>query len=199
MAYVRNTWYVAAWAEDVVPGALLARTILEEPIVLFRGGDGRAAALQDRCPHRFVPLSLGTVCGNARVRCAYHGLEFDGSGKCVVNPHASGRIPKNSTVRSYPVVEKHTLIWIWMGEAEPDESLLPDFHQNDHPQWAAARGYIPLAANYLLYVDNLLDLRNLDQQSCSYALLEYLLELHRNHLCSNERQQIPNRLDLFDL
>ena len=160
MAYVRNTWYVAAWAEDVVPGALLARTILEEPIVLFRGDDGRAAALQDRCPHRFVPLSLGTVCGNARVRCAYHGLEFDASGTCVHNPNAEGRIPARARVRSYPLVEKHGALWIWMGERSPDEAKIPDFSvfEQSDPALRMPRRCLKVGANFELMTYNIMDL-----------------------------------------
>ena len=85
--YLRNAWYVAAWSDDLVEGQLLARTILKEPIVLFRKSDGNVAALQDRCPHRFAPLHMGKVVDGDRVQCPYHGLEFNASGACVLNPH----------------------------------------------------------------------------------------------------------------
>ena len=102
----------------------------------------------------------GEVVGDA-LQCGYHGFTFDATGTCIKVP-GQDTPPRNARVKSYTVCERHHWIWIWMGEAEPDESLLPDFHQNDHPQWAAARGYIPLAANYLLYVDNLLDLSHVE-------------------------------------
>ena len=121
MEFLRNTWYVAMWSQDLKAGELVGRTYLNEPVVMFRDPDGRVNAMEDVCPHRLAPLSMGKlVCEGKHIRCAYHGLEFDGSGQCVVNPHASGRIPKNSSVRSYPVVEKHSLIWIWMGDEQPD-------------------------------------------------------------------------------
>src|SRR5207245_8233707 len=65
--YLRNAWYVAAWSDDLADGQLLSRTILKEPIVLFRKSDGHIAALQARCPHRFAPLHLGKVVGGDRV------------------------------------------------------------------------------------------------------------------------------------
>ncbi|HVI62767.1 MAG TPA: Rieske 2Fe-2S domain-containing protein, partial [Bradyrhizobium sp.] len=84
--YLRNAWYVAAWSDDLADGQLLSRTILKEPVVLFRKSDGHLAALQDRCPHRFAPLHMGKIIDGDRVQCPYHGLEFDSSGACVLNP-----------------------------------------------------------------------------------------------------------------
>ena len=94
MTYLRNAWTVAAWATELPAGELLARTLLDEPLVFYRDASGTPRALADRCPHRFAPLSMGRVCdGGASVQCPYHGLRFDGSGACVHNPHGDGRIP----------------------------------------------------------------------------------------------------------
>ena len=101
MGFIRNSWYVAALPEELSPGKLLARTLCDDPIVLFRQENGTASALLDMCPHRFVPLSDGFVVGN-RVHCPYHGLEFDGKGRCVHNPHGNGARPAALNVRSYP-------------------------------------------------------------------------------------------------
>ena len=79
--YLRNRWYVAAWAHEIDSGPL-ARTIMDEPIVLFRGEGGAPAALEDSCAHRFVPLSMGKV-ENGCIECPYHGLVFDATGACV--------------------------------------------------------------------------------------------------------------------
>jgi len=121
-SYLRNAWYVAAWSDDLADGGVLGRTILKEPVVLYRKADGNVAALQDRCPHRFAPLSMGKVLNGDRLQCPYHGLEFDPSGACVLNPHGTKNIPPRARVRSYPVTEKHKAIWIWMGEKAPDHS-----------------------------------------------------------------------------
>jgi phenylpropionate dioxygenase-like ring-hydroxylating dioxygenase large terminal subunit len=158
--YLRNAWYVAAWSDDLRDGQLLARTILKQPIVFYRKSDGNVAALQDRCPHRFAPLHMGKIVGSDRIQCAYHGLEFDASGACVLNPHGTKNIPSRAHVRSYPVIEKHKAIWIWMGERTPDASKVPDFSVLDNiPEiHATKRDGITIRANYELIIDNLLDL-----------------------------------------
>jgi vanillate O-demethylase monooxygenase subunit len=158
--YLRNAWYVAAWSDDLADGTLLARTILKEPIVLYRKQDGAVAALQDRCPHRFAPLSMGKIVNGDRVQCPYHGLEFDASGACVLNPHGTKNIPSRARVAAYPVVEKHKAIWIWMGERAPDHAKVPDFSVLDNvPELhATKRDKMMIKANYELIIDNLLDL-----------------------------------------
>jgi vanillate O-demethylase monooxygenase subunit len=158
--YLRNAWYVAAWSDDLKDGQLLDRTVLMQPIVLYRKSDGKVAALQDRCPHRFAPLHMGKVIRGDRVQCPYHGLEFDASGACVLNPHGSKNIPSRARVRSYPVIEKHKAIWIWMGEQPADAAKVPDFSVLDNvPQiHSTKRDRITIRANYELIIDNLLDL-----------------------------------------
>src|ERR1700677_2748431 len=125
--FLRNIWYVAAWSQDVVPGAIFGRRILGESIVLFRAPDGRISALADYCPHRFAPLNLGKMLPNGRLQCGYHGLEFNATGACVHNPHGNGIIPPAAVVPAYPITEKHGIVWIWMGNRVADPSLIPNF------------------------------------------------------------------------
>lgn len=159
-AYLRNAWYVAAWSDDLADGQLLARTILKEPVVLYRRADGSPVALHDRCPHRFAPLSMGKIVKGDCLQCPYHGLEFDASGACVLNPHGTKNIPSRARVRSFPVTEKHKAIWIWMGAREPDYSKVPDFSVLDNvPEMhTTKRDKMTIKANYELIIDNLLDL-----------------------------------------
>jgi vanillate O-demethylase monooxygenase subunit len=75
---------------------------------------------------------MGQLCDGAKsVECPYHGLRFGTDGACVLNPHGSGRIPATLAVRSYPVVERHTMLWIWMGTDDADPDLIPDFSYLD--------------------------------------------------------------------
>jgi len=158
--WMRNAWYAAMWAESLAPGALVARRILNEHLVFFRDADGRPVAMEDRCPHRFAPLRLGAVLPNGRVQCGYHGLEFDRDGECVLNPHGNGKLPAGAGVRTYPVVEKHTVLWIWMGNAPADAAMIADLSIFDDapPLHVAERGDLTLEADYRLITDNLLDL-----------------------------------------
>jgi len=154
--YLRNAWYAAAWSEEIGREPL-ARTFLDEPVVLFRETDGAPVALVDRCPHRFAPLSKGKLVEDA-IECPYHGLRFDGAGSCVYNYH--GPVPKAASVPRFPLMERYGITWIWMGEAEQArEDKLPDFGTfSTDPRFAVARGYLHVAGNYQLAVDNLLDL-----------------------------------------
>ena len=154
--WLRNCWYVAAHAHDV-GASLLARRILDEPIIFWRTSEGEVAALKDRCPHRLVPLSAGQVVDDA-VQCGYHGMRFGADGTCVAVP-GQGGIPASARVRSYPVLERHGLIWVWMGPAElADADLVPDIHWMQAPGWVVSKGYLHMQADYRLVGDNLLDL-----------------------------------------
>lgn len=158
--FIRNTWYVALWADELPAGKLVHQTILNEPVVFFRKEDGSPAAIVDRCSHRFAPLSMGKLLPGDRVQCGYHGLQFDSSGNCVNNPHGNCSIPTASHLRGYQVVERHKFIWIWMGEEQGDPSDIPDYScldtsPNEHVTDA---GYLMIKGRYELIVDNLLDL-----------------------------------------
>ena len=155
-AYPLNAWYAAAWDVEV-KRALLARTICEKPVVMYRKQDGTAVALADACWHRLLPLSMGELYGD-NVICGYHGLEFDDSGRCVYMP-SQDTINPSACVKSYPIVEKHRFIWIWPGDpALADPALVPDMHWIDDPEWAADGKYIHAKCDYRLVIDNLMDL-----------------------------------------
>src|SRR5271167_46195 len=159
-AFLKNTWYVAAWSHEIAADALLARTVTRVPLLLWRDAAGRVIALEDRCCHRAAPLSKGRREGD-RVRCMYHGLLFDTAGRCVEIP-SQEYIPPAARVRAFPVVERHQWIWVWMGNPErADESLIPDTYTIDDPNWRGVPGYLHYDANYLLITDNLLDFSHL--------------------------------------
>ena len=156
MNFLENYWYAAAWTDEI-SAAPLARRILDRPVALFRTEAGRAAAFDDCCPHRMVPLSRGRVEGET-LRCGYHGLRFDCSGKCIEVP-GQVSIPPRARVTSYPLVERWKLAWIWMGDpALADPALIPELTWLDSPRWTAAHGTITYDCNYVLLLDNLIDL-----------------------------------------
>lgn len=154
--FLRNTWYVAA-RSDEIGEALKPMKILGENIVLYRKADGTAVALEDACPHRKLPLSMGRREGDTVV-CGYHGLTFDGAGTCVASP-TQARIPSTAKVRSYPVVDRWGLAWIWMGDAAlADPARIFSMENYDDPSWGLTRGgTLYCACNYLYLADNLLD------------------------------------------
>ena len=156
MTYVKNAWYAAAWSDEVLPGALFHRTYLEQPVLIYRLGDGTAVAMSNRCPHRFAPLHLGKLVGET-VECPYHGLAFSSEGRCVANPHGSGVIPNAAKLAAYPLIERHNILWIWLGDAaraDPDKIVDYGF-MTDTANWTTIHGYMHLNANYEIVIDNL--------------------------------------------
>ena len=145
---------------ELIDGKLLSRTLLGEHVLLYRGESGNVVALNDRCPHRGALLSQGRLEGDG-VRCMYHGIKYDGSGKCVQIP-GQDMIPPKLKVRSYPVVERSHFIWIWMGDAaKADPALIIDLPYLSDPKWKGIPAYLHYDANYLLIVDNLSDFSHL--------------------------------------
>jgi vanillate O-demethylase monooxygenase subunit len=184
--FLKDCWYVAAWGSEVT-SAPLARTICGEPIVLFRAANGMVVALEDRCCHRNLPLSMGKVEGND-IRCGYHGLKFDRSGACTEVPGQT-QVPPGACVRSHKLVERWKLVWIWIGDAaKADESDLPDWHYIDDPAWAAIAGNdakpIHMKCNWELHNDNLLD-------------LSHVVYVHPGTLGSAGMEQYPVQTDRF--
>ncbi len=161
MPYLQNCWYAAGWSREFVETPI-ARTILEKPVVLFRGESGACIALDDRCPHRFAPLSRGRRSGD-RIVCGYHGLEFDATGRCVHNPHGGGNVPAALSIGAYPLVERYGMAWIWMGaSAAADPDRIPVLPVLEDPALSWVYGQLHVSANYELVVDNLLDLTHVE-------------------------------------
>jgi phenylpropionate dioxygenase-like ring-hydroxylating dioxygenase large terminal subunit len=153
--FVREHWYAAAWAAELGERPL-PRRILEQPVVLFRMPDGTPAALEDRCPHRLAPLSMGE-CADGGLRCGYHGLVFDAGGACISVP-GQDVIPPTAKVRSYPVAERYGLVWIWTGTDTPDPARLPHLDGHGEPGWAVmSGGYQRHNGNYRIEIENLMD------------------------------------------
>lgn len=159
---VRNGWYVAAFRDEVTRG-LLARTILNQPVVLYRKEDGEAVAVGGRCPHRHFPLGAGCLKGDVVV-CGYHGIAFGADGACVDIP-AQTFVPRSYRIPTYPVVEHGLWLWIWPGDADKaDPALLPDLAAIGltSPGMTAEPFFVEhVAGRYQLLNDNLLDLTHL--------------------------------------
>ena len=157
--FLRNAWYCAGFSGELGQTPI-GRVFLNEPVVMFRTMNGTPVALEDRCCHRRAPLSKGKVEGD-RLRCGYHGFLYDASGAVVWVP-GQDKIPPDARVGCKPVRETNGFAWIWMGDpARIDEMKTPDFHWNDAPGWASFGELLPVRADYLTLVDNLLDLSHL--------------------------------------
>lgn len=154
--FLKNAWYVAAWDHEITR-ALTPVRMLDQALVLYRSSDGSVAALEDACPHRKLPLSMGRLVGD-QVECGYHGLTFDATGTCTRVPGAE-RIPHRACVRAYPVQERYGLVWVWMGDpALADPAHIFDVPNWGDPAWGVNRGdAMTIGCDYLYMTDNLLD------------------------------------------
>lgn len=158
--WIENAWYVAAWTHELAPDAIAARTIIDRPLALYRTSAGKVVALEDRCCHRFAPLSLGRIEGDD-LRCMYHGLKFAPDGRCIEIP-GQKLIPQSACVRRYPAEVRGSWIWVWMGDpAMADAAAIPAVVALDDPSWRLRSGQLDYIAHYLLIDDNLLDLSHL--------------------------------------
>lgn len=155
--YPMNCWWVAAFADEVGE-SLLGRWLLDTPVLLYRTADGRAVAIEDRCPHRSAPLSVGVRQGD-NVQCGYHGFTFGPDGGCVRVPSLK-IVPPAIRVRSFPVIESGPFVWIYLGDPSALEALgqPPKLEWMEDPAFALVQGRMEIAANFMLLKENVLDL-----------------------------------------
>lgn len=157
--FLHNRWYVAALSTEVTD-APLARTLLNEQMVLYRDTKGAAIVLEDRCVHRQAPLSLGEVIGD-HLQCGYHGFTYDRTGACVRVP-SQARIPPGACVRAYPVIEQQGFVHVWPGDPARAEGQTPfDFPFVDNDGWNSRYASLRGNFDYRLLIDNLMDLTHL--------------------------------------
>jgi len=154
--FPKNTWYVACTANEI-DDKPLGRMICGESMVFYRAGeDGHATALENFCPHRGAPLSLGKVV-EGKLVCGYHGLEMGCDGKTVAMP--GQRVRGFPAIRSFPVIERYGFIWVWPGDpAQADAAKLHHLEWAESPEWAYGGGMFHIACDYRLMIDNLMDL-----------------------------------------
>lgn len=153
--YPRNCWWVAAFSDEVGE-ALLGRWLLDTPVLLFRRADGTPAAIENRCPHRGAPLSMGCRKGDT-VQCGYHGFTFDAEGNCIDVPSMKAPL-KAAAIRAFPLVEQPPYVWIWLGDPNAVEGAPPLLEWAGEPGFAEIHGRMDIAANYMLLKENVLDL-----------------------------------------
>lgn len=197
MSYVRNLWYLAAWAEEVPEGGMLSRTLLDRKWLIHRLANGDYAMLEDRCPHRFVPLSLGRKQGDV-IHCRYHGLGFGHDGACVHNPFPEPP-PAHVKVATMPVIARYRGLWFWPGDpALADPALIPDFAflDSDKPM---TRGVLTIAGNYELITDNLMDLTHAEFLHIeSFGVNGSLFESGKQTVEATSDGAIWNKWDMTD-
>jgi phenylpropionate dioxygenase-like ring-hydroxylating dioxygenase large terminal subunit len=171
--YPYNCWWVAAYASEV-GRSLLARWLLDTPVLLYRTEGGEVVAMEDRCPHRQAPLSIGKLKGDV-VQCGYHGFEFGSDGACVHVPTMAS--PPPIKIDTYPVKEIGPLVWVYLGDKSQLDKTPPppELDWLVDPAFATRSGRMEIAANYLLLKENVLDLTHFGfVHGASFGITDYV-------------------------
>ena len=157
---VKNAWYVAGLAHEFPAQQLQGHVIAEKPLVMWRTTAGGVVAFDERCRHKRMPLSQGRLVEGGLLECAYHGLCYDATGQCVRVPsHPDGHIPREARLRPFPVIEQDGLVWIWPGDPAKAATVRPPrVREIADPAWETADTGLPVPANSLLLIENLLDI-----------------------------------------
>jgi phenylpropionate dioxygenase-like ring-hydroxylating dioxygenase large terminal subunit len=152
-------WYPVAWSDELPAGRTLGRRFAGDPIVLYRGTQGRVFALEDRCAHRQVPLHLGVVSGD-ELKCHYHGWTYDCTGKCVSVPYfGKERLPNG--VRSYPARDVDGMILVFPGDPALAQSRLPaSLGSYGRKDYKTRRLYRQVSCHYTFMHENLFDMNH---------------------------------------
>ncbi|MCU0570555.1 MAG: aromatic ring-hydroxylating dioxygenase subunit alpha [Oculatellaceae cyanobacterium Prado106] len=154
---LHNTWHVVALADHVKANQPLQVHLLGEVIALWRIED-RIVACQDRCPHRGVSLSQGSIDGEGAIVCPYHAMSFNGEGYCTRIP-ADLKIttfPQAANLRSYPVMEKYGFVWVCLGEPTEDIPVFSEWNQSDITTFRCGPYYINTSAPRI--IENFVDI-----------------------------------------
>ncbi len=153
-----NHWYPVSWAKHLKAGQVMPVVIWQQPIAVYRDTTGQLHAMQDTCAHKGVALHKGIVQGE-NLACPYHGWEFNGSGQCVKIPYLP---PKQklpcAQVRSYPIQEKYSLIWIFPGDPALAETCHPpEMPEFNHPDWVMIPVSARMKAHFSICNENSMD------------------------------------------
>jgi phenylpropionate dioxygenase-like ring-hydroxylating dioxygenase large terminal subunit len=154
-------WYPVAVSRSVRKEKTFAATFAGERIALYRGQSGTVYALEDRCAHRQVPLSMGVVEGDV-LRCCYHAWAYRGNGRLSQIPYlpkGAGRPPRG--VRAYPVREAYGLVFVFPGDpAKAAATALPELPEFDSAKHKTMTFSRTVNCHYSFMHENLLDMNH---------------------------------------
>jgi len=154
-----NYWYAVEYDKAVKRSGVTEVKFWGRSMALFRGEDNRLHAIENRCAHRQVRLSLGEVEG-CNLVCAYHGWTYDGQGRVVHIPHELfGRSMPSFRIPSFPVKVRYGLIWLFPGEAALAEQVnIPEIPELEgEKRWACVPIDFTWRAHHSMIIDNVSD------------------------------------------
>lgn len=158
--FLPNHWFIVTRSKDVRDRPVTAQ-LFGTPIVLFRDQNNTVNALLDRCPHRNVPLSLGDVCEDGTLRCAYHGWRFDGHGQCRFIPtRTEQQVQPSHHAVAYPACDQDGFVWVYT--LDLNNPVVPKtrphiFKLLGHPGYTSVRETVFVDGDLYAALENALD------------------------------------------
>lgn len=155
----QECWYPICFIQDLTKNRPYSFSLYEEPFVLFKNQDGQLVCLSDRCPHRAAKLSDGQII-DGKIECLYHGWQFGSDGECLHIPQLpkDAKIPTNACVRSFPVVEHQSMIWMWASATvTADEKRIPAIAELDKPGTVSMDYMRDLPYDQSFLIENVID------------------------------------------
>ncbi|HBB35230.1 MAG TPA: (2Fe-2S)-binding protein [Cyanobacteria bacterium UBA9273] len=155
----KNGWYPVCFQQDLPINRPYSFSLYDEPFVLFANKEEQLICLTDRCPHRGTKLSAGQII-DGKIECLYHGWQFGSEGQCLHIPQlpADAKIPVNTCVQSFKVVERQGIIWMWPGEAElAHEDCIPTIPNLDKPEFVRSDKITELPCDISYVIEHMLD------------------------------------------
>lgn len=152
-------WYPVEYDRAIKKGQVVEVKFWKTSIAVYRGMDGVLRAMENRCAHRQLKLSLGQVDG-CNLTCAYHGWCYSGEGKVVHIPHdLFGKPMATFQVGTYPVKVRYGLVWIFPGDpALAEVRKIPDIPELEGPdRWACVPVDLTWQAHHSMILDNVSD------------------------------------------
>jgi phenylpropionate dioxygenase-like ring-hydroxylating dioxygenase large terminal subunit len=138
---IPNGWFAIALSEEIAPGAVAIRHYFGQDLVVFRTESGRISVVDPHCPHLGAHLGHGGRVAGERIRCPFHGWEFDAEGVCRAIDYAK-RIPPTARLESWPALERYGFVFVWRDARGAAPSFeLPEIPEASSPEWSTHQRY----------------------------------------------------------
>lgn len=156
-------WYPVAFVKDIPDKEPYSFRLLDQPIVIWKDGEGEYRCLYDACPHRLVPLSDGRVAPNGELQCPYHGWQFKGCGTCTLMPQGGDPTAVRAQATAFQCAMKQGLVWVKpkplpTDASELDTSGIQTLPELDDPEWGGfADMWRDISYDWATLIENVVD------------------------------------------